>query len=100
MRTPKLSDAEIAARLADLPGWETKQNAIEKTFIFSDFVSAMRFVNVLAQKAEAADHHPDLDIRYNKVRVVLTTHDSGGITENDFALAAEADAANAPAQGS
>ena len=100
MRTPKLSDTEIAARLNDLLGWETKQNTIEKTFVFSDFVSAMRFVNVLAQKAEAADHHPDLDIRYNKVRVVLTTHDSGGLTKNDFALASDADAASAPAQGS
>lgn len=91
MRTPKLPDAEIPARLATLPGWKFKDNAIEKTFVFSDFVQAMRFVNRLAGDAEAAEHHPDLDIRYNKVRVVLTTHDSGGLTENDFALAQKAE---------
>ncbi len=91
MRMPKLSDAEITARLADLPGWTMENAAIEKTFTFADFFHAMRFVNRLADAAEAADHHPDLDIRYNKVRVVLTTHDSKGLTENDFALAEEAE---------
>jgi len=91
MRLPKLSDADAAARLSDLPGWTINDNAIEKTFVFADFAEAMRFVNRLADAAEAADHHPDLDIRYNKVHVLLTTHDSGGLTENDFALAGEAE---------
>ena len=91
MRLPKLSNADATARLYSLPGWAMKDDAIEKTFVFADFTEAMRFVNRLADAAEAADHHPDLDIRYNKVRVVLTTHDSGGLTENDFALAGEAE---------
>lgn len=95
MRLPKLSDAEISARLSALPDWTMENDAIQKTFTFTDFAQAMRFVNRLADAAEAADHHPDLDIRYNKVRVVLTTHDSGGLTENDFALARKAEQAAA-----
>lgn len=62
-----------------------------RTFTFSDFLAAIRFVNAVAEVAEAADHHPDIDIRYNKVTLALTTHDSGGLTEKDFALAAQAD---------
>ena len=92
MRTPKLTDDEIAARLPDLPGWSvTGGDTLTRTFTLTDFRDALRFVNALGEAAEAADHHPDLDIRYNKVAVALSTHDSGGLTEKDFALARVAD---------
>lgn len=92
MRQPKLSDTDVAARLTSLPTWSLANDLIRRTFAFADFVAAMRFVNAVAAAAEEADHHPDIDIRYNKVTLALTTHDSGGLTVNDFALAAQADA--------
>jgi 4a-hydroxytetrahydrobiopterin dehydratase len=61
---------------------------LEQSFEFADFVGAMRFVNSVAEAAERAGHHPDIDIRYNKVLLSLSSHDSGGITERDTALAA------------
>jgi len=64
-----------------------------RTFTFQDFVGALRFVNRVADLAEAASHHPDIDIRYNRVRLALTTHDAGGLTGKDFELAAAADQA-------
>ena len=91
MRPSKLTPVEIAARLADLVGWEAKNDALQKTFAFPTFMQAIKFVNALADKAERADHHPDIDIRFNKVKICLTTHSSGGITDNDFALAMQAD---------
>ena len=93
MKTAKLEDAEIQSRLGDAPGWEVAGGALTKTFSFGNFVESMQFVNRLAQAAEAAQHHPDIDIRYAKVTIALSTHDSGGITEKDFAMAQEADAA-------
>ena len=92
MRQPKLSETDVATRLSALPQWSLTDGLIRKTFAFVDFVAAMRFVNAVAEAAEAADHHPDIDIRYSKVTLVLTTHDSGGLTANDFALAEQADA--------
>lgn len=92
MRDPKLTDAAVQAALALRAGWSLQAGVIVRTFVFADFVAAMRFVNAVAEAAEAADHHPDMDIRYNKVTLALTTHDSGGLTEKDFALAAQADA--------
>lgn len=91
MRTPKLTDTAVQAALALRAGWSLENGMISRTFTFPDFVAAMRFVNAMADAAEAADHHPDIDIRYNKVTLALTTHDSGGLTERDFALAAQAD---------
>ena len=91
MRDPKLTDSAVQAALALRAGWSLKDGMISRTFVFADFVAAMRFVNAVADAAEAADHHPDIDIRYNKVTLALTTHDSGGLTEKDFALAAQAD---------
>ena len=61
-----------------------------RQFQFADFLGSIAFVNSVAQVAEAAGHHPDIDIRYNKVRLALTTHDAGGITAKDFDLAAKA----------
>jgi 4a-hydroxytetrahydrobiopterin dehydratase len=87
MRMPKLTDAEIQGALTGLSGWAVEDGTLVRTFTFADFVAAMRFVVGLAMKAEVANHHPDLDIRYNKVKVGLVTHDSGGITQNDVDLA-------------
>ena len=95
MRTPKLTDAAVQAALLTVPAWQLQNGMISRKFVFADFVAAMRFVNAIADAAEAADHHPDIDIRYNKVTLALTTHDSGGLTERDFALAAQADTLSA-----
>ena len=85
---PNLLDSkQIKAALKDLPEWDLEKNAIERTFEFDDFAGAIDFVNGVAELAEENDHHPDLDIRYNKVRVVLSTHSNGGLTELDFDLA-------------
>lgn len=92
MSVPKLTDDAVSERLGGLPDWAVQNGALAKTFAFADFVQAMQFVNRLAVAAEAAQHHPDIDIRYSKVTVALVTHDSGGITEKDFAIAQEADA--------
>jgi 4a-hydroxytetrahydrobiopterin dehydratase len=82
-----LSSAEIAAHLSALPDWKAESGELVKTFQFRDFRAAMAFVNRLADAAEDAGHHPDIDIRYNKVRLALVTHDAGGITAKDFDLA-------------
>ena len=88
----KLSEEAVQGRLGELPGWQVANGALTKTFAFADFVQSLQFVNRLAQAAEDAQHHPGIDIRYSKVTVALSTHDAGGITEKDFALAQEADA--------
>lgn len=82
-----LSDAAVRAWLAGHPGWVRSGDLIEKTFAFPSFPGAVAFVNRVAELAEAMDHHPDLDIRYDKVRVGLSTHSAGGITEMDTGLA-------------
>jgi 4a-hydroxytetrahydrobiopterin dehydratase len=88
-RPVALDDDRIAARLATLPGWERQGDEIVKTFELPTFPDAIAFVTGIADRAEAADHHPDLDIRYRKVRVALSTHDAGGLTDQDFDLASE-----------
>ena len=85
----KLSDIEIQRELGALPGWSRKGDALAKTFAFANFVGAIAFVNRTAQVAERMDHHPDLDIRYTKIAVTLSTHSAGGITAKDVALAKE-----------
>ena len=89
---PPLPDDQIDQRLTQLPGWERAGDEIVKTFELPTFPDAIAFVTRVAERAEAADHHPDLDIRYTKVRVALSTHSEGGITAKDFALAAEIEA--------
>ena len=84
----RLSDAEIQAKMKDIPTWDLKDNAIQCRRQFKDFIEAMNFVNRLVEPAEAANHHPDISISYNKVTIDLTTHDAGGLTEKDFAMAA------------
>ena len=91
MRVPKLSEEEINLHLAKLPGWTREGEALSKTYRFEDFSHALGFVNQVAEAAEAVDHHPDILIRYNKVTLTLTTHDSGGLTLNDVNLAAACD---------
>jgi 4a-hydroxytetrahydrobiopterin dehydratase len=84
----QLLDAkEIKAALKDVPEWELDKKAIERTFEFDDFAEAMDFVNGVSELAEEMEHHPDIDIRYNKVRIALSTHSKGGLTEMDFDLA-------------
>ena len=82
-----LSDAEIQQALQNLPGWKGSGHAIERTFQFGDFVQAMDFVNQIAEAAEAVNHHPDIHISYNKVTLVLVSHDSGGVTQRDLRMA-------------
>jgi 4a-hydroxytetrahydrobiopterin dehydratase len=84
-----LSDTEVKTALGDLPGWELTGGEIVKEYKFADFAAALAFVNRLAERAEAANHHPDIDIRWNKVRLALATHSEGGLTRRDFDLAAE-----------
>jgi len=70
-----------------VPGWESNGREITRTYKFKNFAEAMAFVNKVAGLAEAADHHPDINIRYNKVRLTLSTHSAGGLTDKDFSLA-------------
>ena len=88
-RPTRLSDAEITANLAGLPGWRRAGDTITKTFTSAGFPEAVAFVTRLVDPAERLEHHPDLDLRYNRVIVSLSTHDQGGITGADFTLAAE-----------
>ena len=83
----KLTAAQIKTALAAVPDWAKQRNTITRTFEFKDFPAAIKFVNAVAKLAEKAWHHPDIDIRWNKVTLTLTTHDAGGLTEKDFALA-------------
>jgi len=91
-RLVKLDEAKIILALAALPEWKRTGDIIARTYAFKDFPAAMKFVNVVADLAEQAQHHPDMDIRWNQVTLALTTHDAGGLTEKDFALARQCDA--------
>jgi 4a-hydroxytetrahydrobiopterin dehydratase len=88
---PVLSAEEVQQALRGLGGWEHRGESLVRTFTLDGFMGSVGFVNRLAQAAEAADHHPDLDIRWNRVTVTLSTHSEGGVTAKDLALAAEAD---------
>jgi len=83
----KLSTIQIKTALTKTSGWKKSGAMISRTFQFKDFPAAIKFVNAVAKLAEAAWHHPDIDMRWNKVTLVLTTHDVGGLTRKDFALA-------------
>ena len=87
----KLTDAELNVYLAEMEGWTFLANAIHRDFAFPGFRSAIAFVNRVADSAEGAGHHPDIEIHYNRVYLSLSTHDAGGVTEKDIALAAEID---------
>jgi 4a-hydroxytetrahydrobiopterin dehydratase len=83
----RLNDDQIRDFLGSKPGWERQEEAIVKTFEFGDFVEAMGFVTSVALHAEKAFHHPDIDVRWNKVTLRLSTHSEGGLTEKDTELA-------------
>jgi len=89
----KLTDEKLEAFLSNTEGWTSQGNAIHKDFTFPGFRAAMAFVNRVAEQADTARHHPDIEIHYTRVRISLSTHDAGGVTEKDVAAAAEIDAA-------
>ena len=94
-RCPVMADlikaADLKDRMKKIPEWELEKKHVERTFEFDDFADAIDFVNAVAEVAEDEEHHPDIDIRYNKVRLVLSTHSKGGLTELDFNLAERID---------
>jgi len=88
---PPLSRKEARAMAVQTPDWTLKDNGIERTFKFQDFRESMRFVNGVAELAESEGHHPDIHVYYNNVRLELSTHKIGGLSKNDFILAAKID---------
>lgn len=91
--TQKLSDIAIQRELGKLPGWSRRGDVLTKTFTFATFPDAIAFVTRVADLAETADHHPDLDIRYTKIVCSLSTHSAGGITQKDIDLAGKMEGA-------
>jgi 4a-hydroxytetrahydrobiopterin dehydratase len=87
-----LSDQEIEERLGSLEGWTREGDAITKTFENGDFVGSVKFVDSLVEPAEGMNHHPDLELSWDKVKVSITNHAQGGLTESDFELARKIDA--------
>jgi 4a-hydroxytetrahydrobiopterin dehydratase len=87
MAAPVLSDIEIQRALGSLPGWSRKGGVITKTYVAPNFPAGIRLVGRIADAAEAVQHHPDIDIRYTRITVALSTHDSGGLTQKDVDLA-------------
>jgi 4a-hydroxytetrahydrobiopterin dehydratase len=90
-----LTSNEIEAKLAELPGWERRGDAIAKEFGCDDFVGSVKFVSALVQPAEAMNHHPDLAISWDTVTVTISTHSEGGLTAADFELAGKIEALGA-----
>ena len=88
----KLSDLEIQRALGSLPGWSRRGDTLVKTYAFDKFADGIAFVDRVAIAADAMDHHPDIDIRYTKVTLTLSTHDAGGITQSDLKLAEKIEA--------
>ena len=96
MAKPRLlSSSQILKALPGLHGWRLARGALRCDFRFESFRQALQFVNKVAALAEAADHHPDIDIRYSLVRLALCTHDVGGISDRDLALARQIDGLSA-----
>ena len=87
-----LSDQEIEERLGQIDGWSREGDAITKTFENEDFVGSVKFIDSLVEPAEGMNHHPDLEMSWDKVKVSITNHAEGGLTENDFELAQKIDA--------
>ncbi len=88
----KLTDAELATFLGEHPAWRREGDELIRTYEFAAFLDGIAFVQKVAKLAEGADHHPDIDIRWRRVTLKLTTHDAGGLTARDTRLAAGADA--------
>jgi 4a-hydroxytetrahydrobiopterin dehydratase len=87
----RLKQSQIEAELAKVKGWRIRGKSISKLYVFEDLMQGVRFINRIAPAAEGMNHHPDIDVRYNKVKLTLTTHDEGGLTRKDFKLAARID---------
>ena len=88
----KLDDTRIQQELSKLKGWSRKGDEIEKSFSFKNFHETMSFVNAVAHIANTLDHHPDMEVGYNKLKIRFSTHSVGGLSENDFAAASKIDA--------
>jgi 4a-hydroxytetrahydrobiopterin dehydratase len=88
---PALTSKQISLHLKDVPNWSKRAQTIVRTFKFEGFLKSIDFVNRIARKAQKINHHPDIDIRFDKVTLTLTTHDEGGITEKDFSMARQSD---------
>jgi 4a-hydroxytetrahydrobiopterin dehydratase len=86
-----LSETGIEKALSDLPHWKRQGSSLARSLDLGSFEAAIAFVNRVAQLAEAADHHPDIDIRYSRVSLVLSTHSAGGLTQRDVDLASQID---------
>lgn len=87
----ELTPDQVKAALPAVKEWKKQSAAIARTYTFKDFAAAMAFVNKVAEAAEQANHHPDIDIRWNKVSLALATHSEGGLTQKDFDLARRID---------
>ena len=87
MRREKLTSDELRDELGKLKGWELKDEMIVRRFEFANFAESLAFVNKVGEIAEAADHHPDITFGWGYAEITLTTHDRGGVTDVDFALA-------------
>ena len=92
----KMDDSEVQEALGSMPGWELRGGAVTKQFSLGSFRAAISFVNTVADLAEEADHHPDLDVRYDKVVVSLVTHSAGGVTSKDLDMARRIEAEATP----
>lgn len=88
---PALTTKQISLHLKAVPEWSKRAQTIHRTFKFEGFLDSIAFVNRIAKRAQKLNHHPDIDIRFNKVTLRLTTHDQGGLTEKDFFLARQCD---------
>ena len=91
MERKKLTDEEAAERVRALAGWQVDDGRLKKRYEFNNFAESLAFVNSVGALAEAADHHPDINFGWGYAELELTTHDRGGLTEHDFALAAAID---------
>lgn len=90
---PLLDTKTLKGAMLTLPGWRVEAGALRRSLEFPDFREAIQFVSLVAEMAERAKHHPDIDIRYNRLEFTLMSHDAGGITDRDIALAGEIEAA-------
>ena len=88
---PALTSKQISLHLNAVPNWSKRDQTIVRTFQFEGFLKGITFVNRIAGKAQKSNHHPDIDISFDKVTLTLTTHEEGGITEKDFLLARQCD---------
>jgi 4a-hydroxytetrahydrobiopterin dehydratase len=88
---PALTSKEVTLHLKTVPNWSKRAQTIFRTFEFEGFLNSIAFVNRIAKRAQKCNHHPDIDIRFSKVTLTLSTHDEGGITGKDFFLARQCD---------